>query len=95
MYNTDIQTTISILGYLVFVEYRVTESWAIEWWLTPGVYDDKNRNEAAPGAELLETLLRAHHSIQIENILSSEFESRQYEQEQMYAAETAKTDIPF
>ena len=80
MYNTHIQTTISILGHIVFIEYMVTEEWAIEWWLSD---------------QLVCSLLRAHYADKIYEILLTEFESRQYNQEQAYAATFANADIPF
>lgn len=83
MYNTHIQTTISILGHIVFIEYMVTQEWAIEWWLSD------------EGSELVCSLLRAHYADKIYEILLSEFESRQYNQEQAYAATFANADIPF
>ena len=89
MYETDIQTTLSIRGEIVWIEYMVTENWAVEWWLNPGVYKDDYSES------LLETLLRVHESKNIEEQLLSEFESRQYAEEQRLAALVENEDIPF
>ena len=88
MYNTHIQTTISILGHIVFIEYMVTEEWAIEWWLSDEGSEQFDR-------QLVCSLLRAHYADKIYEILLTEFESRQYNQEQAYAATFADADIPF
>ena len=96
MYDTDIQTTLSVLGHVVFIEYRVTPEWAVEWWLNPGEYADPEEPEVSgPGIELLETLLRTYERHRIEEQLLSEFESRKYEYEEAMAARLALEDIPF
>lgn len=103
MYNTDIQTTVSIRGHLLFLEYRVTEEWAVEWWLNPGCYFQQAQNgqvneEINTGLNMLDTLLRTHESAHIEHTLLTEFESRQYAQEQAdiaLGANLDNEDVPF
>lgn len=96
MYNTDIQTTLSVLGHIVFIEYRATEEWAIEWWLNPGEYaDPAEPDEAGPGIELLEALLRTYERNRIEEQLLNDFESRKYAHDESLAAQFANEDIPF
>jgi hypothetical protein len=92
MYDTDIQTTISIMGHIVFLEYKLSKDWAVEWWLNRGCYGDCVEPEImAVGTELLESLLRTHWSGFIEQRLMDEFGSRQYAEE----AKLSKEDIPF
>lgn len=96
MYGADIQTTLSIRGHLVFIEYRVTEEWAVEWWLNIGAYQmEDDIEEVTSALNLLDTLLRTYEHERIESDLLDEFESRQYEQEQAFAAQLAHKDIPF
>lgn len=96
MFNTEIQTTVGVRGFVVFIEYFVTESYAIEWWLNRGSYDPGHDHaEVSAGLDLLETLLRMHEHGRIESELLNEFESRQYAQEQAQAALLAQEDIPF
>lgn len=94
MYNTQIQTTLSIMGHLIFVEYEVTPEWAVEWYLTDGAYDNENA-AIDSGIDLLDVLLRAYHSEEIEAKLITEFESRQYEEEQKIIALAQIEDIAF
>lgn len=96
MYNTHIQTTLSLMGRLVFIEYIVTEEWAVEWYLNIDAYMHESESAATEAAlELLELLLRVNHSDKIEEQLTSEFESRQYEEEQRILTLAAEEDIPF
>ena len=91
MYNTHIQTTLGIRGHVVFIEYMVTEEWALSWWLNLGAYEDCIPNDEA--VRLLETLLRTFEEERIEHQLMSEFESRKYAEEQKFIANDE--DIPF
>lgn len=96
MYETHIQTTISIRGFVVFIEYTVTKEWAVEWWLNEGAYQISEQFcEVQTGLDLLETLLRTYEHDRIASTLISEFEQRQYAQEQAEAAELMKEDIAF
>lgn len=89
LYETDIQTTLSIRGEIVWIEYFVTPEWAIEWWLNPGVYENDY------STDLLETMLRMHENSYIQEQLINEFESRQYAEEQKFSNALAQEDIPF
>lgn len=96
MYDTHIQTTITIRGFLVFIEYRVTPEWAVEWWLNEGAYSASEQwIEVQAALDLLDHLLRTHEDAHITRALLDEFESRQYEEEQRLSAMTAEEDIPF
>lgn len=96
MYDTHIQTTITVRGFIVFIEYMVTKDWAVEWWLNEGAYQVAEQfEEAQMGLVLLETLLRTHEHEHISEKLISEFEHRKYAQEQAEAALLAQEDIPF
>jgi len=94
MYNTQIQTTLSIMGHLVFIEYTVTEEWAVEWYVNMGAYHIANATTSM-GLDLMELLLRTNHAEKIEQQLFSEFEHRQYEEEQKVIALAEQEDIPF
>lgn len=96
MYGADIQTTLSIQGHVVFIEYRVTEEWAVEWWVNIGAYQmEDDIEEVTSALNLLDTLLRTYQSERIEEKLLSEFEERQYAYEQSMAALLEQEDIPF
>lgn len=98
MYDTDIQTSISVRGHLVFIEYNVSKDWAVSWSLSAGPYftDPENLDPTVErGLLLLELMLRTYEADRIEEILLSEFEHRQYEQEQRTTAELINEDIPF
>ena len=88
LYDTEIQTTISLHGYRIWVCYTVSPEWAVSWWLNPGIY-------AGAGDEFFESLLRWHEGNQISEKLLSEFEARQYEYEQKITAQVEAEDIPF
>jgi len=94
MYNTQIQTTLSIMGHLIFIEYEVTPEWAVEWYLTDGAYDNDNA-AIDSGIDLLDVMLRAYHCGEIETKLITEFESRKYEEEQKFVALTEQEDVTF
>lgn len=94
MYDTHIQTTLSIRGHVVFIEYMMTPEWALDWWLNEAAYETEDASTVA-ALELLTTMLRCHEATRIETQLYTEFESRQYEMEQRASAELAKEDIPF
>lgn len=96
MYNTHIQTTITVRGFVIFIEYFVTKDWAVEWWLNEGAYEASEQFvETQAALDLLEALLRTHEHEHISEKLVSEFEARQYAQEQAEAALLAQEDIPF
>jgi hypothetical protein len=86
MYDTHIQTTLSIRGHIVFIEYAVTPDWALDWWLNDAAYPAEDAVTDA-GLALLETLLRTHEHKAIKKMLIDEFEARQYEEEQKFLAE--------
>lgn len=97
MYDTEIQTSLSIRGNIIFVCYQVTKDWALEWWLNPGEYDE-GREEypvLCQSMQMLDTLLRVHENERIEQILLSDFEHRQYAEEERTAMQLAQEDIPF
>lgn len=95
MYDTHIQTTLSIRGFLVFIEYTVSKEWAVEWWLNRGAYSHAVNEETVSALALLDHLLRAHEYERIEEKLVTEFEERQYAQEQADAALLEQQDISF
>lgn len=94
MYDTHIQTSVSIRGHIVFLEYTVTPEWAVEWWLNAGVYNCEEAG-AATALDLMQTLLRTYEHKDIEQILLSEFEDRQYHQEQAITKAVNEEDIDF
>lgn len=94
MYETQIQTTLSLLGHLVFVEYRMTKEWAVEWFINLAAYPSEDATTDS-ALMLLESLLRTNYSDKIEQQLLSEFEGRQYAEEQAEAAKLMEEDIPF
>ena len=85
MHDTHIQTTLSIRGHIVFIEYSVTPEWAIDWWLNPGAYETEDPSTVA-ALELLDSLLRTHEHATIREQLMDEFEARQYEEDQRLSA---------
>lgn len=92
MYNTDIQTTLSLRGHIIFIEYQVSKEHAVEWWPNYGVYE-----KCSPTFEALEaltTLMRTHESDRIEGQLLTEFLSRQYAMEQAIGTK-GNEDVPF
>lgn len=96
MFDTHIQTTISVRGFVVFIEYFVTSEWAVEWWLNEGAYEASEQFvETQTALDLLESLLRTYEYEHISQKLIDEFESRQYAQEQAEAALLEQEDIPF
>lgn len=98
MYNTDIQTILSIRGHLVFLEYKVTPEWAVKWNINWGAYIETLDCESPvpeESIELLETLLRTYEHEYIQTQLLTEFESRQYEEEQRVIALAQQEDIAF
>ena len=84
MYNRNLETTISLRGFIIFITYRVNEDWSVEWFLNRGEYEDSMPTDSA--IELLESMLRMHEYQYIENELLSEFEARQYEEEARLSA---------
>ena len=95
MYNRPIETTVSVLGFVVYLRYFVTVQNAVNWELHPLWYQDENMEEPSRGIELLETCLRVHWDASIQEQLYIEFEERMYEQEAKLAAQAQKQDIPF
>jgi len=93
MYNTHIKTTVSVKGFAVFIEYFVTNDWAVEWWLDPEVYDSEIPVRAS-AFDLLNWFLR-NEAGAITSDLVGEFEARLYAQEQAEAAVLAQEDVPF
>jgi len=86
MYDTHIQTTLSIRGHVVFIEYSMTREWAVDWWLNDAAYVSEDA-VTDTGLALLETLLRTHENQTINEMLADEFEARQYEEDQKFHAE--------
>lgn len=93
MYNTHIKTTVSVKGFVVFIEYFVTEEWAVEWWLDSEVYESEIPVRQTV-VQLLNWYLRGDAEI-ITTQLMDEFESRQYTQEQADIAKLEQEDTPF
>jgi hypothetical protein len=88
MYDADIQTSINIDSFVIYLEYRVTAEEAVEWGLNPGMY----------GRELkvLEHFLRTWYSTEVEKEIIDDFQARLYAQEAAEAATySLKEDIPF
>lgn len=87
MYLQRINTTVSIMGLVVYVTYFVTNQNAVEWYLNQDWYgDDGDCSIKGPGIELLEVLLRRHWSSLIKHELFEEFQDRMYEEEARLAA---------
>lgn len=88
MFNRSIQTTISILGFVVYIRYFMTAQNAVEWQLDLTWYADHVDPDCAGlGIELLEAVLRVHWSGFIAQRLQEEFEARMYEQETKLSAQ--------
>lgn len=89
MYNSDFNTSISIMGHAVYITYTVDQNWTVDWYLTPTEYAmprDELPDTLVRGLECFETLLRTHWSGYIRQELLNEFEARQYEEEARLSA---------
>jgi hypothetical protein len=96
MFMRHLETTLSIMGHVVFLKYFVTPNKAVEWILNLPQYGDYV-DDTSPGPEvdLLECMLRTHWSGFIENRLLQEFEVRMYEEEAALAAKLDEEDLAF
>lgn len=80
--DADIQTSVTILGYLVFLEYSVDQNDSIEWHLNAGHYGHLEDSTV----KCLDTLLRLHYGRHILNELRLDFRGKAYEHEQVMNA---------
>ena len=91
MFDTTIDTTVSIFGHIVFLQYKVNENWVLSWDLNYDVYDPDAYCDT--GLQLLETFLRTHQWKEIREQLLDEFEARRYQHDEVMI-EFAE-DVPF
>lgn len=96
MFLKRIETTVSVMGFVVYLTYFVTVEKAVEWRLNLDWYGDSGDNMVVgPGIEILDSLLRTHWSGFIGDKLLKEFELRMYEEDAKLAAQADMEDLKF